>query len=178
MFVEVVRGEMLVRVFSYNGIPLELVRCPASVWCGALGYAPNCTDEPDVGNLLARYQGACDIPKRERANPEWSCCISIDYWQDGAVPRGMIFAQQVLTRDQDSAHDVYCMSESLYIRAAVTKEAAQAAFGRDSCEPYELFGIIKNAMEANGYSIAANGAQEIEMYNHAAGGAYAYVPVA
>ncbi len=39
-----------------KNIPFEVVRCPATIWCGTLGYASNCTDEPDIGALLKKYQ--------------------------------------------------------------------------------------------------------------------------
>lgn len=69
------------------------------------------------------------------------------------------------------------MPQSLYIRVAGTKEVAQAAFGRDECGLWELFGLIKDNMAAEGYVIGTNGAQEIEMYNWAGGVSYAYVQV-
>lgn len=177
MFTNVIHGECFVRQFSYKGALVELVHCPATIWCGTVAYACDCTSEPDIEGLLRRYQAQCGIPKEERANPDWSCCISIDYWQNGAVPRGMCFAQQVLTETQDAAHDVFAMPESLYLRAAATKENASVIFGKDSCEVYELFGFLREAMKAAGYSVGTNGAQEIEMYNHEAGMAYAYVQV-
>lgn len=67
----------------------------------------------------------------------------------------MVFSQQVTSDEQDPVHDIYRMPESLW----------------------ELFGVIKDALYEPGYRIGTNGAQEIEMYNHAAGLAYAYVPV-
>lgn len=177
VFANVICGEKLVGEIDYNGTLVELVHCPATIWCGAVGYARDGSSEPEIEGLLMRYQAQCGIPKRERANPDWSCCISIDYWQNGAAPRGMCFAQQVLTEAQDAAHDVYVMPESLYLRAAATKENAVAIFGRDSCEVFELFGFLREVMAAEGYSVGDNGAQEIEMYNHEAGMAYAYVQV-
>ena len=61
----------------------------------------------------------------------------------------------------------------------VASEAAnfKAAFGKESCEVYELFGVIKDHLDEHGYDIGTNGAQEIEMYNHSAGISYAYVQV-
>ncbi len=182
MFTIAIHGETLVKAFTYNNIPMELVQVPATIWCGAIAYAPNLTDEPDIGGLLQKYQSLCHIPKEDRANPDWSCAISIDYWQDGAVPCGMMFAQQVLSDKQDPAHDLYRMPASLYIRAAGTKAVAQAAFGKEECELYELFGVIKEAMEAEGYVIGTNGAQEIEMNDHTKYGmpdrpCFAYVQV-
>ena len=111
MFYISIYGEKLIKEFTYKNIPFELVRCPATTWCGTLGYAPNCTEEPDIGALLQKYQELCHIPKVEPANPEWSCAISINYWQEGAAPRGMMFAQQVLTEKQNSNHDVFIMPE-------------------------------------------------------------------
>ena len=177
MFTTAIHGETLIKTILHNGIPMELLRVPPTIWCGSITYATNLTDEPDIPALLAKYQANCQYPKRHRANPEWDNCISIDYWQEGRVPRGMVFSQQVTSEEQDSAHDIYRMPESLYIRLACTKEAAQAAFGREECGVWELFGVIKDALDALGYRIGTNGAQEIEMYNHGAGLAYAYVPV-
>ena len=154
-----------------------MVSCPSTIWCGTLGYAQNNEDEPDIGALLEKYQKNCEIPKKECAAPEWSSAISINYWQEGKAPRGMMFAQQVLTEDQDKENDVYVMPESLFVRAAHTQENAMAAFGKESCELYELFGVIKDALSENGYTVGTNGAQEIEMYNHGAGLFYAYVQV-
>lgn len=177
MFNTSIFGEKLIKEFTYKNIIFEVVSCPATIWCGTLGYATNCTDEPDIGSLIQKYQKLCDIPKEETANPEWSCAISINYWQEGTAPRGMMFAQQVLTEKQNSNHDVYTMPESLFIRVANTSEIAKAAFGKDSCELYELFGVIKDSLDENGYILGTNGAQEIEMYNHGAGLFYAYVQV-
>lgn len=177
MFTTAIYGESLIQSIIYNNISMELVRVPATIWCGSIAYAENCTDEPDIPALLAKYQANCKYPKQDLANPEWSNCISIDYWQEGRVPRGMVFSQQVTSDKQDPAHDIYRMPQSLYIRLACTKETAQAAFGKDECGVWELFGVIKDALDALGYQIGTNGAQEIEMYNHCAGLAYAYVQV-
>lgn len=177
MFTTAVYGETLVKELIYKGIPLEVVQCPATIWCGTLGYAPNCTEEPDIRSLLQKFQSLCHIPKAELANPDWSNSISINYWQDGAAPRGLMFSQQVLTDKQDSAHDVYTLPESLYIRVAGSQEVARAAFGKDKCGLWELFGVIKEALSELGYTIGTNGAQEIEMYDHAKGLSYAYVQV-
>ena len=180
MFITAIHGESLIKSFTYNDIMLELVQVPDTIWCGSIAYASNLTDEPDIPGLLKKYQSLCHIPKEDRANPDWSCCISIDYWQDGAVLRGMAFAQQVLSDRQDPAHDVYRMPASLYIRAAGTKAVAQAAFGKEECELYELFGVIKEAMAAEGYVIGTSGAQEMELNDHTKYGmpdrpCYAYV---
>ena len=104
MFVEAISGEKPVEKFCCKGIWFEVVSCPAVFWCGTLGYAQNCTDEPDIGGLLRKYQALCGVPKLDLAKPEWSCAISIDYWKNGESPRGMMFSQQVLTKELSSLH--------------------------------------------------------------------------
>ena len=168
MFTTAIYGETLVRTILHNNIPMELVHVPATMWCGSIAYASNLTDEPDIPALLAKYQANCRYPKLHRANPEWDNCISIDYWQDGAVPRGMVFSQQVTSDEQDPAPAIYRMPASVYIRRACTKEVSQAAFGKDECGVWALFGVIKSAMEEFGDRSGTNGTQEIEMYNHGA----------
>lgn len=177
MFTTAICGESLIKSLTHNGIPMELLRVPATIWCGSIAYAPNLTDEPDIPALLAKYQANCQYPKLHRANPEWDNCISIDYWQEGKVPRGMVFSQQVTSDEQSPVHDIYRMPESLYIRLCGSKETSKAAFGKEECGVWELFGVIKDALDELGYKIGTTGAQEIEMYNHGAGLAYAYVPV-
>lgn len=170
-------GEKFISDFIHKGIVVEIVKCPETIWCGAVGYAQDNEGEPDIPGLLDRYQRICGIDKNEVAMPKWSCCISIDYWKDGAAKRGIMFAQQVLSAEQDEAYDVFGMPESLYARVWVTQEAAMAAFSRENCEVYELFGVIRAALADNGYVISDSGAQEIEMYDHDDGLFYAYVPV-
>lgn len=177
VFTRAIYGEELVREIEFNGVLVELVRCPRTIWCGTVGYASDCSGEPDIEGLLKRYQAQCGIPKLERTNPDWSCCISIDYWKKGIGRRGICFAQQVLTEAQNAAHDVCILPESLYLRAAAMQANAAAVLGKEKCEAWELFGFLREAMNASGYSAGTNGAQEMEMYNHGAGMAYAYVQV-
>ncbi len=175
MFTTAIAGEKLLKTLENGKVTFELVHVPATIWCGVMGYAPNLTDEPDIDGLLKKYQNLCKLQKFDLANPNWSNCISVDYWQNGAVPRGMVFSQQVLTEKQNIEYDVYKMPESLYIRIACTYETAKAAFGREEAGVWEFFGLIKDQMDGFGYETGTNGAQEIEMYGPDC--AYAYVQV-
>ena len=177
MFITAIRGEISVGMYVHEQISFEIVHCPATIWCGSAAHATNCKDEPDIDKALRKYQNLSSTPKIQIANPGWDCAISIDYWQEGAVPRGIMFAQQVLTIQQDAQYNVYQMPASLFVRLPNTAEVAQKAFGKESCEAYELFGTIKDSLIANGFSMGTNGAQEIELYNWSAGLQYAYVPV-
>jgi len=177
MFITAVSGECFIGFLNHNNIKAELVDVPETLWCGAAAYADDNESEPDIPALLEKYQQNCRYPKHKLANPNWSCCISIDYIKEGKAPRGIMFAQQVMSEMQNAAHDVFRMPQSRYIRLVCTNETARAAFGRDGCEVYELFGVIKDALPDLGYRVGTNGAQEIEMYDFGAGLSYAYVPV-
>ncbi len=173
----ILQNEHFLKAYTYKNATFELVERNASIWVGTLGYATNLTDEPDIGTLLQQYQSMTDIPKRHLVNPGWDACISIDYWQNGAVPRGMFFGQEVADKTQDSRYAMYEMPSSLYIRVPCTKENARYLLNKDECDVWELFGCIREMMEREGYTINDNGAQEIEMYNHGECISYAYVPV-
>lgn len=43
MSVTAIYGEKAVENIYWNNISFEIVDCPATIWCGALEYAPNCT---------------------------------------------------------------------------------------------------------------------------------------
>lgn len=158
MFTTAVYGESLIKELKHNDIPLELIHVPSTIWCGSIAVAPNLTEEPDITELLEKYQKNCRFPKQYCVNHDWSCAISINYWQEGKVPRGMVFAQQVATTEQNPIHDTYQMPQSLFVRLACTPQVAQIAFGRDRCEAWELFGIVKEALDDLGYQFAENGA--------------------
>ena len=177
MIYTAIAEEKLIDQIVVSHVTLELVSCPATLWCGVLGFAPNCTDEPDIGALLQKYQNLMSVPKKETLNPEWSCAISMYYTKEGAFPRGMMFAQQVAVQEQDVRYDVYRMPQSLFIRVQSTPENIRSAFGKENCELYEWFGFIKDSLRQCGYILAENGAQEIEMYDWTNSVFYAYVPV-
>ena len=169
-------GERLIEDLRNHNIPMQLVFIPSTIWCGSVAFS-TLTAEPDISKLLEKYQKNCQFSKFSLANRDWNSAISINYWQEGKVPRGMMFAQQVTSDVQNPLHDIYRMPQSLFIRVECTAKVAQSAFGREGCEVWELFGVIKDALDDYGYKFAENGAQEIEMYNHGLELAYAYVPV-
>lgn len=174
---ELLSGETLLQVYSFKDVPFEWILRKPSIWVGVLGFATNLTDEPDIAGLLGRYQALTEIPKRNLANPGWDTCISIDYWRNGEMPRGMAFAQEVSDKEQDPRYDLYEMPESMYLRVACDRNSANKLLDKEECGVWELFDCLKEVMQLHGYAINDNGAQEIEMYNHGEGKAYAYVPV-
>ena len=103
---------------------------------------------------------------------DWSGCISINYMRSD-LPCGMMFMQQVDTDVQSDEYDLYKTPATQYFRLACTPEIARAAFDKDECGVWELFGVIKDFMSEVGYEFNDR-AGEIEMYGPDS--AYAYVP--
>ena len=170
--------ETIVETILYRGALFEVVERPEATFCGKIAYAQNLTDEPDIGKLLNDYRSLVSVPKQECIAPEWDAAISIDYWRGGTTPRGMMFAQEVATEKQPDVYDIYKMPKSLFMRIFHDADAAKA-LGRDNCEIWELFGLMKDfAMPEHGYEFNENGAQEFEYYNWSRyGSGFAYVPV-
>ncbi len=174
---ELLVGEELVEKINYKGVAFEVVSRPATLWVGKLAYAADLVNEPYIGGLLDAYRALTPVQKNKIANNGWDVCISIDYWRNGASPRGMMFAQETLSEHQDERYDVYQMPASLFMRAACTSDSA-ALLDKNECAVWELFGVMRErVMPLYNYVFNENGAQEIEYYNHAKGLGYAYVPV-
>lgn len=175
--VEVNRYEKVTERISYNNVIFEVVERPEILWVGKLAYASNLTDEPNIGKLLSEYQRLVPTPKEERISPDWDAAISIDYWQGGAVPRGMMFAQETSSEKQADCYELYKMPASLFMRVLNDTDAAKL-LGKEKCENWELFGFMKDIiMPQFGYKFNKNGAQEIEYHNYKTNIFYAYVPV-
>ncbi len=168
-------GETLVDTIVYKDVVLEVIQMDASIWAGKLGFAQNLTDEPDIGGLSAAHDAVQDLPLDGAVNPAFSVCISIDYWRNGAVPRGMMFGRQVSEKMQAEMFDVYEMPASLYIRLEATAEIGEKLFGRPLAGIWELFDCIRTVMKMNGYEMNDNGAQEFECYGEKWSGAYVQV---
>lgn len=171
------KNEKLIKVITHNGVNFELVERPEVTWVGKVAYAPNLTDEPDIGKLLKEYQELVGIEKKELINPEWDAAICIDYWRNGATPRGMMFGTESYTEEQAECYDVYKMPPSLFIRVLNNTVAAKL-LGKEQCENWELFEFMKNTiLPENSYKFNDNGAQEIEYHHYHSGTFYAYIPV-
>ncbi len=171
------QNERLIDTIQVNGAVFEIVGRPEVVWVGTISYAENLIDEPDIGKLLRRYQELIPNPKLERINPDWDAAISIDYWQGGKVPRGMMFGQETTTEKQAECYDIYKMPASKFMRILNDENAARL-LGKERCENHELFIYMREKiMPEHGYKFNENGAQEIEYHNYKTNAFIAYVPI-
>lgn len=176
MFTEAIYGESFVRSLSCRDILLETVLLPETIWCGALGYATHGTDGPNVPALLEQYRALCAVPKRETPMHAWTACIRIEPDRPGA-PRGVLFAQQVMTVRQDASHDIYVLPPAMCLRAAACAGTFRALLDREEAEPAALFAPLRALLPALGYAPAENGEQAMTVTHADTGETYVYVPV-
>jgi len=173
----ILKNEKQIDVITYDCVSFEIVERPEVLWVGKIAFAPNLTDEPDIGKLLKEYQELIPVEKKELINPEWDAAISIDYWKGGSAPRGMMFGSETYSDEQAECYDVFKMPPTLFMRVLNNKDAARL-LGKENCENWELFEFMKRTvLPEHGYKFNENGAQEVEYYHHNSGTCYAYVPV-
>lgn len=171
-------SEKSIEAIKHNDVTIEVIEKPETLYAGKASYAGNLTDEPEIAALLDHVRSNDVLGKVVNCTaPEWDVAISIDYWQGGAVPRGLMFARETAAEKQAEGIDIYRMPKSLFMRVYNDSNAAKA-MGRESCQVWELFGLISGIMSLYGYKFARHGAQEMEYYNwkkYSSG--FAYVPV-
>ena len=90
----------------------------------------------------------------------------------------MGFVRETASEKQPDNVDVFKLPASLYIRSYTNRQTAMLV-SKEQCDIWELFAYIRNYfMPAHGFTIADNGAQEMEVFDtteHKSG--YVYMPV-
>ncbi|MCL1807487.1 MAG: hypothetical protein FWG31_07280 [Oscillospiraceae bacterium] len=169
--------EKVIETAEHGGTVLEVVERPSVVWVGTLTYAEDISGEPDSGALLKRYQDlAPAAPKIDTVNDEWDACININF-NGGEKAKGMMFGQETASPDkQDKRYDLFTQPAGLYMRI-YNDQAAAKLLGKDKCETWELFGVLREAAGAYGYVWDAGNPIEVEYHNRRDNSWYAYLPV-
>lgn len=174
-----ISAEPVADTIRYGDVIFEVINLPETIFAGKVAYANDLVSEPDIGKLLNEVRSGNLLSQvNEPASPGWDAAVSIDYWRNGAVPRGMMFAWETVSDRQPSAIDVYKMPASMFMRVFNNENAAKM-LNKSRCDIWELFGLMKTTvMPANGYEFCENGAQEFEYYNwNLYKNGFAYVPV-
>jgi hypothetical protein len=105
---------------------------------GCVDYAEDPSGESDINATLMRYRKELiGVIKRELINPDWSASISINY-SGGNKPRGIMFAQETYSKEQDERYNLFTQPGGLWLRIRNGKAAA-ALLGKESAPPYEYF---------------------------------------
>lgn len=175
------KAERIIDTIKIGGAKFEIVEKPETILAGKILYAK---DYRDINDFNQAIESMSEEEKKNVFNllqqmvlPITDIHLSINFWLD-EKSRAFGFVREVATEQQLEGIDVCKMPGSLYIRAYTDKETAQL-IAKEQCEVWELFAYIRHFfMPANGFIMADNGAQELEVFDsfeHKNG--YAYMPV-
>jgi len=187
--------EKPVQTITYKGVDFEVVERPDVLWVGCVGYAGNNTDEPDNDPTLKRFQGLIseNVGPKDKINPDWSAALSINY-DIGDKPKGIMFANECYSGEQDERFDVFTQPGGLWLRVRNDENAAAQFFGYEKSKPFNPWEYgpyryfagenapLQSAAKENGYIQNPNVHIQVEYHCHAEYGApphtsYAYIPI-
>ena len=172
------QSEALVGSFTVRKAVFELHDRPEVLWVGTLAWAADNDSEPDTDALLKKFQALCGpAPKLERMHPDWSAGISINYNLGGKAPRGMLFAQETWSAQQDGRYDMYTQPAGLYLRLRLDKHA-EKLMGKKHYRDADMYGLLEKTAKRYGYRRARGNPIEIFYHDHEHHTAkYAVIPV-
>lgn len=174
-------SERVVETFKIGAAVFEVVEKPETILAGKIIYAKDYSsiknfysaiEAVDENQKKLAYEAVtdCILPKRD-------ITLSVNFWLS-EESRGMGFVRETTQENQPEGIDTYRMPASLYLRAYTDRDTAQL-MAKKQCDIWELFAYIRNyIMPENGFIMADNGAQELEVFDtseHKNG--YAYMPV-
>ncbi|MCL2195641.1 MAG: hypothetical protein FWB76_06795 [Oscillospiraceae bacterium] len=184
--------ETLVKTLSYKGVDFELVERPDVIWVGCVKYANNNTDEPNMDGVMERYQKLCkEAPYREKVNPDYSACLSINF-STSEKPCGMMYACEFYPDQQHKGFDLLTQPGGLWLRVRNDEKAA-ALCSYDGTTPFNPWEYthayfageqspLASAAKEHGYTQNPDVHMQIEYHCHAEYGTpphtnYAYIPI-
>lgn len=173
--------EKIIEIIQIGGAVFEIIEKPETILAGKILYAKEYQDidifYQVIDTLDEEEKQATFCLLQESVLPLTDIQLSVNFWRD-ENSRAFGYVREVTTEDQPEGVDVYKMPASLYIRAYTDKGTAQL-IAKEKCEVWELFAYIRDFfMPAHGFTMADNGAQELEVFDsfeHRTG--YAYMPV-
>lgn len=178
---EIQNPEKIVETITIGGANFEIVEKPETLLAGKIIYAKNFANEDSFNSaidwLTEDDKQAAFEKLKETVLPIYDINLSVNFWLN-FKQRAYGFVRGVTTEEQSDGIDVYKMPASLFIRAYTDKATSQL-ISKEQCEIWELFAYIRDYfMPSNGFKMAENGAQEMEVFDtfdHKTG--YAYMPV-
>ena len=175
------KPEKVIETIKIGGAEFEVIEKPETILAGKIIFSKDYEDINEFHNAIDSVteeskQTAFGL-LQENVLPITDIHLSVNFWLD-EKSRAFGYVREVTTEQQPKGVDVYKMPASLYIRA-YTDEATAQLIAKEECEIWELFAYIRDYfMQANGFRMADNGAQELEVFDsseHKTG--YAYMPV-
>ncbi len=173
--------EKVVETIRVGGAVFEIVEKSEVILAGKILYAkdyPNIEKFYEAINAMPENGGVPELSTlQEMVLPIRDIQLSVNFWR-AEESRAYGFVREVVTEHQPQGMDIYKNPASLYIRAYTDSYMAQL-MTKEECETWELFTYIRDYFMPNrGFTMADNGAQELEVFDtseHRSG--YAYMPV-
>lgn len=173
--------EKVIETMKIGSAEFEIVEKPETILAGKIIFSK---DYEDIHAFHHAIDSVTEESKQKAFRllqgnvlPINDIHLSVNFWLD-EKSRAFGFVREVESEQQPEGIDIYKIPASLYIRAYTDKATAQL-IAKEECEIWELFAYIRDFfMPANGFRMADNGAQELEVYDsfeHRTG--YAYMPV-
>ena len=156
--------ENLIKTYDYNGIAVDLVEWSGTVWCGKIGYAEDCTGEPNVEKIMEDFMSASGTPNGREEH--WDICMSVNYLSDER-PSGVMFGFLVEAEVQPDNYDIYKVPAAKFLRIRMCDETAKA-LGREPWKggipPYHWIG--EQIAPRLGYTYGSDTLPIIEYYGY------------
>lgn len=170
--------EQVIDTINIGSAVFEIVKKPETIYAGKIVYEDENTDIEQALEAFGEDEAARAYEAVvEPTTPITDIRLSINFWVRNAR-RGMGFMRETANANQHEELDIFKMPASLFIRAYTDKVTANL-IAKDTCEVWELFAYIRDYfMPTHGYTMATNGAQEMEVFDtseHTTG--YTYIPV-
>ena len=174
-------NETVVEIIKIGGAVFEVIEKTETILAGKILYA---RDFPDIDSFYTVINKMNENQRQivyekitDCVLPAYDITLSINFWLR-AESRAYGIVRETTSEKQPEGIDIYKNPASLYIRVYTDKAAAQL-ITKEQCDIWELFAYIRQFfMPAHGFKMAANGAQEMEVYDTSAyKSGYAYMPV-
>lgn len=157
--------ETFIETYNCNGVSVDLIEWTATVWCGKIGYAADCINEPDVEKIMCDFMSLSGKAVSRREN-DWDVCLSVNYLS-AERPNGVMFAFLTDAGPQPEGFDLFCIPPARFLRIRLCKETAEA-LDRDPWQggipPYEWIG--EQLMPQLGYRYGDDTLPVIEYYGY------------
>jgi len=174
-------GEKVVETIKVGNAVFDVVERPSTILAGKMLYAKDYRSGKSFFDAMGAVNDSDRQPIFDAVTdcviPVFNIHMSVNFWLPIKM-RAFGFVRETTNASQPVGVDVYQMPASLFIRTYTNRDTAQL-IAKEQCGIWELFAYIRNhLMPANGFKMADNGAQEMEIFDTAEyTTGYAYMPV-
>lgn len=180
--------ETLIETIKYQGLDFEIIERPDVFWVGSMGFHEE-NKNADPSQLIDKIHPLWDEYFREEimndkviepVNPTANGVLTFNM-KHNDLPNGMMIGHETYSSAQNPKYNLYAQPAGLYIRLKIDNISAKL-IGKEKCEAYELYGVMKNIAKQNGYEeyypiVNGISLMDVEYHDGAPESIYAYIPI-